>query len=112
MEAKVLAKTFHEVYEKLAPVYKYETNKETKIFDENSPNGKLMIATCEGILNMLNQESTHETPAMPKIADLDEALTIALSLWKIAHSPIGITREAMVEYKKRIDKLAEIIYPL
>ena len=55
-----LAKTFHEVYEKLAPAYGYETNKETRIFDKNSRNGKLMIATCEGILNMLDSELISE----------------------------------------------------
>jgi hypothetical protein len=52
-----------------------------------------------------------EPLVMPKIADLKEALTIALSLWKIAHSPIGVTQDAMVEYKRRIDKLTEIVYP-
>ena len=58
--AEELAKTFHEVYEKLAPAYGYETNKETRIFDKNSRNGKLMIATCEGILNMLDSELISE----------------------------------------------------
>lgn len=41
-----LAKRFHETYERLAPSFGYETRKDTKAFDENSPNGKLMIAVC------------------------------------------------------------------
>lgn len=57
MGAKELAKIFHNVYEKLAPIYGYKTREDTKEFDENTPNGKLMIATCEGVLNMLDAES-------------------------------------------------------
>ena len=53
MNAKELAKLFHDVYERLAPSYGYKTKEETKIFDENSPNGKLMIATCEEILSRI-----------------------------------------------------------
>ena len=45
-----LAKLFHQVYEDLAPSFGYETRIETKEFDENSKNGKLMIATCKAIL--------------------------------------------------------------
>jgi hypothetical protein len=51
MNGKQLAKLFHETYERLAPDYGYLTRKETKQFDENTPNGKLMIATCSEILN-------------------------------------------------------------
>lgn len=46
---KELAILFHNTYERLAPNYGYETREETKRFDENSPNGKLMIAVCEVI---------------------------------------------------------------
>ena len=62
-------------------------------------------------IDQANSEGQLEPLVMPKIADLKEALTIALSLWKIAHSPIGVTQDAMVEYKRRIDKLTEIVYP-
>lgn len=59
MEAKELAKLFHDVYERLAPSYGYKTKEETKTFDENSPNGKLMIATCDIILLEM-QANRHE----------------------------------------------------
>ena len=34
---------FHDTYEKLAPKYGYETRKDTKEFNPNTPNGMLMI---------------------------------------------------------------------
>lgn len=43
------AKKFHEVYERLAPSFGYETRKDTRIFDPNSRNGKLMIAVCQEV---------------------------------------------------------------
>lgn len=42
-----MAKRFHELYEEYAPLYGYETRKETRDFNEDSPNGKLMISVCE-----------------------------------------------------------------
>lgn len=56
MTAKELAILFHETYEKLAPDYGYETRKETRKFDETSPNGRLMIAVCGEILQELKNE--------------------------------------------------------
>ena len=44
--SKELARKFHEVYERLAPDFGYETRKETRDFDPESPNGKLMIRVC------------------------------------------------------------------
>jgi len=110
MDEVKLAKLFHQVYEDLAPSFGYETRTDTKEFDEDSKNGKLMIATCKAILPEI-LSSQPEPPVVPMLADIKEALTIALSLWKIAHSPIGVTQDAMVEYKRRIDKLTEIVYP-
>lgn len=37
------AKEFHDVYERCAPEFGYETREDTKDFDPESPNGKLMI---------------------------------------------------------------------
>lgn len=45
-----LAKDFHKWYEELAPEFGYETRKETKELDFDSPNGKLMLAVCERII--------------------------------------------------------------
>lgn len=46
-----LAKLFHDTYETLAPNFGYTTREDTREFREDTPNGKLMIAVCQSILN-------------------------------------------------------------
>ena len=48
-QAVDVARRFHETYERLAPSFGYETRHETRVFDPESPNGKLMIAVCAEI---------------------------------------------------------------
>ena len=62
LSGRELAGVFHNIYEKLAPQYGYETRKDTKAFDANSPNGKLMIATCDEIIAILRicTDTTHD----------------------------------------------------
>ena len=50
LSAETMAKKFHEYYEELAPSFDYETRKDTRLFDPNSPNGKLMIAVAEKVI--------------------------------------------------------------
>ena len=50
MDALHLAILFHHAYERLAPSVGYDTRVETRIFDPESPNGKLMLAVCAEIL--------------------------------------------------------------
>jgi len=57
MTPKDLALLFHNTYEELAPKFGYKTKDETKIFDENSVNGKLMIEVCNAILEKLLQRN-------------------------------------------------------
>ena len=45
-EAYRLAKRFHEFYEQSAPAFGYKTKEETKEFDPESPNGRLMAWVC------------------------------------------------------------------
>lgn len=45
-----LAKLFHDTYERLAPEFGYTTRPETREFDENSSNGKLMVAVCKEVM--------------------------------------------------------------
>lgn len=46
-DAELLAKQFHETYERLAPAFGYVTSEATRQFHPTSPNGKLMIAVCK-----------------------------------------------------------------
>ena len=53
MDALNLAKIFHEIYERRAPEFGYETRKETKEFDSTTPNGQLMVAVCGEIIKYM-----------------------------------------------------------
>ena len=55
-QAERLARLFHDTYERLAPKFGYETREETKQFDPESPNGKLMIAVCGEFLDWHNKQ--------------------------------------------------------
>ena len=55
MTGEQLAKQFHNIYEALAPEFGYETREETKVFDRESKNGRLMVAVCDVIIHL------HET---------------------------------------------------
>jgi hypothetical protein len=55
ISAEDLAVAFHEIYERLAPDFGYETRKETRRFQNDTPNGRLMIAVCGEILEMLRK---------------------------------------------------------
>jgi hypothetical protein len=46
-----LAQMFHNTYERLAPQFGYETRDDTKVFDPESPNGRLMIAVVGELLD-------------------------------------------------------------
>jgi len=48
-----LARLFHETYERLAPSFGYQTRPETRTFDPESPNGRLMIAVCGEVMARL-----------------------------------------------------------
>ena len=51
-----LAVLFHVTYERLAPHSGYTTRQETRIFDPESPNGKLMLATCAEIQKAIRED--------------------------------------------------------
>jgi len=55
-EAYRLARRFHGLYEQSAPAFGYETKKETKEFDPESPNGRLMAWVCYEIIKEEKQE--------------------------------------------------------
>jgi hypothetical protein len=47
---ELTARRFHEAYERLAPTFGYTTRPETREFDPESSNGKLMTAVCREVL--------------------------------------------------------------
>ena len=48
-----LAKFIHDAYERMAPQYGYATREDTRVFDHESPNGRLMAAVCEELRGAL-----------------------------------------------------------
>jgi len=54
-----LATRFHEAYERLAPSFGYKTREETRDFDPDTPNGRLMVAVCAEILG---ENATSQPP--------------------------------------------------
>ena len=50
MTPEMLARYFHHTYERLAPSFGYETRIDTRDFDPESKNGKLMCAVAEAAL--------------------------------------------------------------
>lgn len=67
MDGESLARIFHEAYERLAPNFGYETRPETRAFDPETPNGRLMIAVCEEIVSAI--EETVETAVLRQFYD-------------------------------------------
>lgn len=55
-----LAECFHNLYEKYAPEFGYETRKDTKKFDPESPNGLLMTKVCHEIISSTLKEAQEE----------------------------------------------------
>lgn len=59
-EWEKIAFLFHNTYEGLAPKFGYETRKDTKEFDPESNNGKLMIVTCKTVISKTLQQQREE----------------------------------------------------
>lgn len=93
MTPEQLAIFFHETYERLAPSYGYETRKDTRAFDSESANGRLMIAVCGEVLPLFsdeieqlrNEDEVHwktRRTLLRKIERLHAALAFARSVIK------------------------------
>lgn len=62
-----ITKKFHDTYEKLASEYTYETREDTKVFDINSNNGKLMYATVNEIVSPILKASKKQKEVIDRI---------------------------------------------
>ena len=97
-----LAQRFHTEYERLAPSFGYETRPETRVFDPESPNGKLMIAVCSALAPPDAQPAI--APAPISLTDVDSiAERFAASYASLHHfvmSVVGL-RDAAAEIEKQ-----------
>lgn len=72
------ARLFHDTYERLAPSFGYETRADTKAFDPNSANGKLMIAVCaEAKASIISEIETR----FWSIVDADGLSSLPSDMW-------------------------------
>ena len=62
-----ITKKFHDTYEKLASEYAYKTREDTKVFDINSNNGKLMYATVNEIVSPILKENKKQKEVINKL---------------------------------------------
>jgi hypothetical protein len=75
-DAEALARMFHESYERLADVAGYETRLETRSFNLESPNGRLMVLVCAEIRKALLSAGAVAAPQ--PVVDVNQQLVEAL----------------------------------
>ena len=95
-----LARAFHEVYERLAPEYGYETRSDTKAFNPDSPNGRLMIAVCAEVAGKRIQqlENAHKENVHQKIRSAWGAPGHRCE-WRVAYEAVNQRSKAVLSQK-------------
>lgn len=107
-DIKDIAREFHDVYELIAPSFGYITRPDTRIFDPESPNGKLMVAVVQNVvIPMLTEQFNAGVTAAAEVADYyandpsgidtheismkrqEEARTIAKSIRQLKKEGVG-----------------------
>ena len=92
-----IARQFHDTYERLAPQFGYETRKDTKVFDPQSQNGRLMIAVCAEVIGEIGRERDE--------ARLQYRSTEALAMALV--KTINEMKEERVDLKLKIESLRD-----
>lgn len=99
-DIKKITLEFHKVYEELAPQFGYETRKDTKDFDFNSDNGKLMYATVEKVVEPILNELDRLQKENEELSRLNEKLEMEYNILlnaKVAID-IGSTESVGIEF--------------
>jgi len=73
-EAYKWAREFHNLYEETAPMFGYETRKETKEFDPKSSNGRLMAYVCFNIIHQALAEERERVKV--EIEEIPDTLNV------------------------------------
>lgn len=119
VESENLAERFHDTYERLAPKFGYTTRQDTRTFDPDSPNGRLMTAVCFELTAELKAEETASAGEWRRLALQFDAHRME-ALWHLkrlvdgAEGPIASSvRRFLSEPPRRGEKvLAERIAKL
>ena len=103
-----ITKKFHDTYEKLASEYTYETREDTKVFDINSNNGKLMYATVNEIVSPIleeNQELKSQLKGTTHCFDEEEHEKLKKQLEKLQEEYIEFQEKASdIQFELRDDR--------
>ncbi len=78
-EAQQIARLFHDTYERLAPSFGYETREDTKEFDPESPNGKLMAAVCSTVGDQIQKAERYRLMALLEKAELSGEVQLSFA---------------------------------
>jgi hypothetical protein len=90
-----ITELFHDTYETFAPAYGYETREDTKVFDPESKNGKLMMAVCGFVVKTLLKEERQRSIEMGRLSVLKDFDNMCK-----ADGFIGFTEEEWSAVKK------------
>lgn len=97
-----ITKKFHDTYEKLASEYTYETREDTKVFDINSNNGKLMYATVNEIVSPILKASKKQKEV------IDKAIELLNNPWSFESGNKEVDEITYNKKRKVIDILNEV----
>lgn len=105
-----IARQFHDTYERLASQFGYETREDTRVFDPQSQNGRLMIAVCGEVIGKLERERNRYKSDVEVITkERDEARNMAR--WLDDHEAIEALlfemqglRDELVDVKRERDQ--------
>lgn len=76
-----IARQFHDVYERLALQFGYETREDTKVFDPQSKNGRLMIAVCAQVIGEIERERDDAREVAENLVEYAHECLVRLESW-------------------------------
>lgn len=97
MTAEELAVLFHNTYERLSTDFGYTTRQDTRKFNPDSPNGRLMIATCKEVLEVFAAENAR---LRQMVSDLQSGMYVNCVYCGHRYGPAGETPVAMADVLK------------
>lgn len=102
-----IARQFHNTYERLAPKFGYKTREDTKDFDPESPNGKLMIAVCGEVVKQYADKKDTELEEILEEFQSFKVENGKLNAWKGNLDPNRVEGWVKQKLKQYADKKVE-----
>lgn len=106
-----LAVLFHETYERLAPDFGYETRPDTKSFDPESKNGRLMVAVCSAVCAEYEAERV-QAAELRAICTTPEFMRVNMRNWSLEQREsfcLHMLGDYWQELKPNAETLARVV---